>query len=82
MSNSERSILDAALALPPASRALLADSLWASLPDDEVPVECDEATRRAWLDEARRRMCEVETGATHLVPGEEVMARLAARMQQ
>ena len=80
MSNTERSILDAALALPPTSRAMLADTLWASLPDDEVPVECDDATRRAWLDEARRCMREVETGAAHLVPGEEVMARFNARI--
>ena len=81
MSIHEKSILDAALTLPPSSRALLADSLWASLPDDEVPIECDKETRQAWLDEARRRMRDVESGAVQLVPGDEVMARLAARMK-
>ncbi|MBL7037986.1 MAG: addiction module protein [Pirellulaceae bacterium] len=82
MSPTEEAVLGEALSLPVQSRAYLADMLWASLPEDQLDLPVDEGLRRAWAEDARRRMQEVETGKVPLLPGDEVMDRFRRRMQQ
>jgi putative addiction module component (TIGR02574 family) len=70
-------ILKKALALPPESRAAIADSLLESLetsPPDENNAE------KAWADEAKRRVEEVDSGKVQLISYEEVRRRLLARL--
>ena len=65
-----------------AARAELADALWASLPEDQLGLSLDDAVRRAWAKEAKRRMLDVEAGKLELLPGDEVMARLRTRAEE
>ena len=81
MTESEQTILQAALSLPPSSRAQLADLLWESLPMDQDITSLDDEIRAAWVQEAKRRMKEVEEGRVELMPGEDVVERLRAKMQ-
>ncbi|MDB6023285.1 MAG: hypothetical protein JWQ04_3142 [Pedosphaera sp.] len=63
-----------ALRLPPAQRALLAESLWESLEDPfEAPVQMEDA---AALKLARERDRELESGQVQALSHEQVMARL------
>ncbi|MBI2299816.1 MAG: addiction module protein [Armatimonadetes bacterium] len=63
-----------AMELPVEERILIADSMLRSLnrPDPEVEA--------AWLDEAERRLAEIDAGRTTLIPGDEVMAELRKRI--
>lgn len=64
-------ILEGALKLPPDARVLLADKLVESLdPADE------EAIRKAWSEEAHRRLEEIESGRVETIPGDEALARV------
>jgi putative addiction module component (TIGR02574 family) len=67
-------IISAALALPPDTRAMLAEHLLESL-DAEDQKRIDEL----WAVEAERRDKEIEDGVVAPIPGEEVMNRLRAR---
>ena len=66
-----------ALELPSSDRAQLATRLIASLegetPDDPPEVE------RAWEEEIRRRLAELDAGTAELIPADEVFAELRAR---
>jgi len=66
-----------ALELSPRERAQLAHRLIVSLDDDveEDPAEVE----RAWEDEIRRRLEEVDAGTAELIPAEEVFAELRSR---
>ena len=63
-----------ALKLSPASRAILARDLLASL-ETLSAAEIE----RLWIDEAVRRDEEIDRGAAQLQPAEEVLARAQAR---
>ena len=66
-----------ALELSSRERAQLAHRLIVSLDDD---VEDDPAeVERAWEDEIRRRLAEVDAGTAELIPAEEVFAELRSR---
>ena len=67
----EEQIINEALALPAAARALLADRLVESLD----PAE-DSVLGRLWADEAQKRLSELRSGAVKAVPGEEAIAKL------
>ena len=67
-------IMNAALALPPDARAMLAEHLMESL-DAENQEEID----ALWAKEAERRARELEDGTVTAIPGEEVMNRLRSR---
>jgi putative addiction module component (TIGR02574 family) len=58
-------ILKAALALPPGTRAMLADHLLASL-DGPTQKEID----AAWAEEIERRIREIDEGKVELVDGD------------
>lgn len=66
-----------ALDLPVRERARLAQRLIASL--DEDVEEDQEEVERAWEEELRRRVAEVESGTAELIPAEEVFAEIRAR---
>ena len=67
-------ILRAALSLSPDERATLADHLLASL-DGPNKKEID----AAWVEEAERRMREIDEGKVELIDGEVVMQSLRSR---
>lgn len=66
-----------ALELPPEERAELAQRLILSLEDDaeEDPAEVE----RAWEEEIRRRVAELDAGTAELIPAEQVFAELRRR---
>ncbi len=62
------------LSLPPAERSRLLDRLLASLDPDPEWEE-------AWAQEAERREAEIAAGRSAWLPGEEVVARLRAKVK-
>jgi putative addiction module component (TIGR02574 family) len=60
-----------ALALPLEERADLADRLVESLVEDAPPE-----VARQQLDEVRRRIAEVESGAVALIPGDQALEQV------
>ena len=64
-------ISEAAMRLPPASRALLADNLVESLETEEL-----DEIQRLWSAEAIRRRDEIRTGQVKPIPGEQVIAEV------
>ncbi len=71
--NSYEKVKDDALQLPLEDRSRLASRLLESLDDDaEVSPE--------WLEEIRRRVKEVKDGTAKMVPHDEVMANVRARL--
>jgi len=66
-----------ALALPSPERAELAALLIASLEDDLYDDRAE--VERAWDEEIRRRLAELDAGLAELIPADEVFAELRAR---
>jgi putative addiction module component (TIGR02574 family) len=67
-------ITSAALSLSLEARAQLAERLLTSLDDDpEITA--------AWMEEAKRRMAEIDAGTVTTIPSEEVFARLRSKLQ-
>ena len=64
-------ITEEILALPSASRALLAEKLVESLEFDTEP-----AIQAAWTTEAKKRRDQVRDGTVQLILGEEAMAQV------
>lgn len=60
-----------ALSLPREDRARILDALMASL-------AMDPEVERAWDEEVRRRIRDIESGVTKMIPGEEVMKEIDA----
>jgi putative addiction module component (TIGR02574 family) len=48
---------------------------------DSLDTEVDEDAEEAWREEIRRRLQEIDSGATKLVPCDEARRRLLARRQ-
>lgn len=65
-----KNVLEQALALAEVERAVLADALTDSLRQNERDLSPE------WLAEVTRRIEAVERGESHLIPGDEVEARL------
>lgn len=63
--------------LPLAKRAQLAQRLIASL--DLEAVDDPAEVERAWEDEIRRRLAELEAGTAELIPADQVFAELRSR---
>jgi len=61
------------LSLPPDERAALAELLLASL-------EPKSAAQRAWVQLASRRREDVRSGKVNMIPGEEAIARIRAKI--
>lgn len=77
MSGNFEEILSAALSLSPGARAMLADHLLESL-DDESQKRID----ALWAEEAERRAHAIDEGRAKLIPGDEVIAELRARVKE
>lgn len=75
--NTYEEIMSAALALPPGTRAMLAEHLMESL-----DAEDQERIDALWAEEAERRDKEIDDGKVTLIPGEEVMNRLRSRYKR
>jgi putative addiction module component (TIGR02574 family) len=71
MIRSTEEVISEALALPPDTRALLADRLLTSL---ESPQR--EEIDKLWAEEAERRIRQIETGEVKPIPGEEVFKEI------
>ena len=69
-----------ALALPSAERALLAVRLTDSLREDEA--DSLEAVERSWLEEAKRRLAEMETGAVEGIDIDDALARVRESLKR
>jgi hypothetical protein len=65
------------LALPSASRALLAEKLVESLEFDT-----DETLQAIWVAEAKKRRDEVRNGTVMPIPGEEALAQVRRLLEQ
>jgi putative addiction module component (TIGR02574 family) len=76
MSANPRSILEAALSLPPDDRAEIAERLMFSL-DDRHRAEIE----AAWDAELQRRANEVDRGDVALIPRDEAMPLFRQRMR-
>lgn len=74
MSDDSKTILEAALALPPDDRIEIAERLMFSL-DEVHQREIEEA----WNSEIQRRMDEVDRGEVAMIPVDEAMRRIRER---
>ena len=70
-------IKNAALALPPDARAMLAEDLLKSL-----EAKNQKQIDSLWAQEAERRDNEIESGVVTAIPGEEVLSRLRTRYKR
>lgn len=72
-------LLEQALSLSPEEQEALANSLFSNLDREmnEGPVEA--GAEEAWAEEIKRRVEDIRSGKTHMIPHEEVR-RLAARL--
>ena len=68
MEASYEEIVQAAMALPPRTRAMLADHLLESLTDSTEQKRIESL----WSDESERRIRELEEGNVEPIPGEDV----------
>lgn len=76
MSPNAQRLLDEARQLPPEEREWLAEFL---LIGDENVSAAD--VESAWDAEIKRRLDEIDSGAVKMIPGEEVLARMDARLK-
>jgi putative addiction module component (TIGR02574 family) len=77
VSSEAKSVLHAALALPPHEREMLIDSLEESL--DEGTADEIEA---AWIAEAKRRLADIERGDVTPVSAESALAMMDAAIER
>ena len=68
-------VLEQALALSTQERGLIIDRLIKSLDDEPSEAGVEEA----WAAEIKSRIDDIESGKVEMIPGEEVLRRLAAR---
>jgi putative addiction module component (TIGR02574 family) len=76
MSPNAQRLLDEARQLPPDEREWLAEFL---LIKDEKVSSAD--VESAWGGEIKRRLDEIDSGAVKMIPGDEVLARMDARLK-
>ena len=76
MSRSAQEILEEARQLPPAEMDWLVESL---LIKENNAAEAQ--IEAAWDSEIKRRLDEIDSGAVEMVPLEDVLARMDARLQ-
>ena len=75
-------LLAEVLALPVGDRARLAESVLASLDEDEAGAEITSAdVERAWAEEAVRRAAEIDAGTVKTIPADEVFRELREELR-
>ncbi len=72
-------LLEQALSLSPEEQEALANSLFANLDREMNEGPDEEGVEQAWAAEIKRRIDDIESGKTKMIPYEEVRRRLAAR---
>jgi len=65
------------LALPNASRALLAEKLVESLEFDTDPI-----VQASWVTEAKKRRDQIRNGSVQSIPGEEALSQVRQLLDQ
>lgn len=70
-------LLEEALLLPADERASLVEKLLQSL---NLPNEAE--VDRLWIEEAERRVSQIEAGEVEVIPGEQVFAMIRAKYQR
>ena len=70
-------LLEEALLLPADERASLVEKLLQSL---NLPTEAE--VNRLWVEEAERRVSQIEAGKVELIPGEQVFAKIRTKYQR
>ncbi len=80
MRHSFEEVRQLAHALPEDQRIQLANSLYESVASDEERAS-EAEIEAAWGDEIKRRLDEIDSGAVKMIPGEEVLARMDARLK-
>jgi putative addiction module component (TIGR02574 family) len=76
MSPNAQRLLDQAQQLPPDEQEWLAERLL--IKDASLSTADVEA---AWGDEIKRRLDEIDSGSVEMIPGDEVLARMDARLK-
>lgn len=76
MSPDAQRLLDQARKLPPEEQDWLAECL---LIKGETTADAD--VDAAWADEIKRRLDEIDSGAVKMIPGDDVLARMDARLK-
>ncbi len=71
MSTVSDKVMDEVLSLPAYARMSLVEKLLASL---NLPTQPE--IDRVWVEEAERRVAQIDRGEVELIPGEEVFAKL------
>lgn len=76
MSEQAQAILYAAMQLPVAERSTLVNQLMLSLDDEPLSEGETDAMDARWAPEISRRIAEIESGQAHVIPWEDVDARI------
>ncbi len=69
-------LLEEAILLPADERASLVEKLLQSL---NLPTEAE--VDRLWVEEAERRVSQIEAGEVEVIPSEQVFAKIRAKYQ-
>ena len=70
-------VFEEALSLPSDERVNLVEKLLMSL---NLPIQAE--IDRLWVEEAERRVTQIETGEVELIPGDEVFAKIRRKYQR
>jgi len=73
-------LLEQALSLSVEEQEVLANSLISNLGGDVEEEPTQEGVEKAWAAEIKRRVDDIRSGKTKMIPYEEVRRRLAARL--
>jgi putative addiction module component (TIGR02574 family) len=73
-------LLEQALSLSVEEQEALANSLFSTLDREINEGPAEAGVEAAWADEIRRRIDDIRSGKTQMIPYEEVRRRLAARL--
>ena len=77
MSTIANKVFEEALSLPSDERVSLVEKLLMSL---NLPIQAE--IDRLWVEEAERRVSQIETGEVELIPGDEVFAKIRRKYQR
>jgi putative addiction module component (TIGR02574 family) len=73
-------LLEQALTLSVEEQEALANSLISNLGGGVEEGRAEEGAEKAWAEEIKRRVDDIRSGKTQMIPYEEVRRRLAARL--
>ena len=73
-------LLQQALSLSVEEQEALANSLFSNLDREMNEGPAEEGVEEAWAEEIKRRIDDIQSGRTQMIPYEEVRRRLAARL--